>query len=99
MLRSKGILPPKKEAEITEEQLLQMVEETIEEKSNKSKGNTEAAGGWFPHLKINWQQYSSLDKFCMNIVIKFHNLVYLALVFTCLVEMFLREGSRRLELG
>ncbi|XP_014667312.1 PREDICTED: phosducin-like protein 3 [Priapulus caudatus] len=40
VLRSKGILPPKQEAEITEEQIQQILDQTIQEKENKSKGKS-----------------------------------------------------------
>jgi len=33
-LRSKGILPPKKEKEITEEDVINLVEQTVREKQN-----------------------------------------------------------------
>lgn len=36
ILRSKGILPPK-EPEITEESIVKMIEQTIEDKQNESK--------------------------------------------------------------
>lgn len=36
ILRSKGILPPK-EPEITEEKIVQMIEQTIEDKKNESE--------------------------------------------------------------
>ncbi|XP_055597348.1 viral IAP-associated factor homolog [Uranotaenia lowii] len=37
VLRAKGILPPKKEKEITEDDIIGMIENTIEEKQNGSK--------------------------------------------------------------
>ncbi|XP_066155011.1 viral IAP-associated factor homolog [Euwallacea fornicatus] len=37
ILRSKGILPPKKEKEISEEQIVSMLEETIEKKTQDNK--------------------------------------------------------------
>ena len=36
VLRAKGIIPPKKEKEITEEQIIDIVERTVQEKLNKS---------------------------------------------------------------
>lgn len=37
VLRAKGILPPKKEKEITEDDIIGMIENTIEQKQNQSK--------------------------------------------------------------
>nr|XP_022910338.1 viral IAP-associated factor homolog [Onthophagus taurus] len=37
VLRSKGIIPPKKEAEITEDEIVTMLEQTIEEKQSKER--------------------------------------------------------------
>ncbi|EFA00689.1 viral IAP-associated factor homolog [Tribolium castaneum] len=37
VLRSKGIIPPKKETEITEDQIVSMLEETIEQKTSTGK--------------------------------------------------------------
>lgn len=44
VLRHHGVLPPKKEAEITEEQLGEMVDQTIREKQSGGKKSLDSMG-------------------------------------------------------
>lgn len=63
MLRAKGIIPPKKEAEITEDQIVSILEQTIEEKQGISTLNyvyqifallSSLQKNWKIYLWMNW---------------------------------------------